>query len=91
MVPTLSSQASLEHFEQQARDLLHDLRRKDPAAVRRYFSFDPLAGNFQPGLADAKYVIARQYGCRSWQELRRHLLSNINELPTRDLWNSPAA
>ena len=85
MPRTLSTRATVESFEQQARDLLHDLRRKDPTAVRRYFSFDPLAGNFQPGLADARYIIARQYGCRSWHELRRHVLSNVGELPKRDL------
>jgi hypothetical protein len=65
----------LEDFEKQARNLLHSLRRRDAAAAQTYSSFDPLAGNSQPSLADAKYVVARQYGFRSWQELKQRVVS----------------
>ena len=75
MTRTLSSQRNLEPFEKEARNLLHDLRRSNAAAVQRYFSIEPLAGDFQPGLADAKYVVAREYGFRSWQELRQRVLT----------------
>jgi hypothetical protein len=86
MAPTSSSPLTLQHFEKEARNLLHDLRRKDPTAVRRYFSFDPLAGNSQPGLADTQYIIARQYGFRSWQELKRRVLSAADDLVRPLLW-----
>ena len=77
MARTLSSQGNLELFEKEARNLLHDLRRSDASAVRWYFSLDPLAGDFQPGLGDARYVVARQYGFRSWQELKQRVLTKI--------------
>jgi len=70
----------IEDFEKQARNLLHALRRRDATATQHYFSFDPLAGNCQPGLADAKYVIARRYGFRGWQELKQRVLST-NQRP----------
>jgi len=43
--------------------------------MQRYLSHDPLSGNFQPGLADARYVIAREYGFKSWQELKQRVFS----------------
>jgi len=79
MTRTLSSHQGLEDFEKQARNLLHGLRRQDSAAARQYFSFDPLAGAGQPSLADAKYVVARQYGFRSWQELKQRVLGAARE------------
>lgn len=81
MTRTPSSRAALQHFEKEARDFLHQLRREDTAAIRHYFSLDPLAGHSQPGLADAQYIIARQHGCRSWQELKRRVLSEAGDLP----------
>lgn len=66
---------NLQDFEKQARNLLHGLRRRDAEAVQQYFSVDPLAGQSQPSLADAKYVVARQYGFRSWQELKQRVVS----------------
>lgn len=62
---------NLQVFEKEARELLRDLRRMDPVATHRYFLFDPLAGHFEPGLADARYVVARRHGFRSWPELTR--------------------
>lgn len=87
MTRILSSRATLPHFEKEARDFLHQLRRLDPAAIRCYFSVDPLAGHFQPGLADAQYIIARQHGCRSWQELKRRVLSEVGDLPRDSVWD----
>lgn len=75
MTRTLSSGRNLEGYEREARCLLHDLRRLDASAVARYFSFDPLAGIFRPGLSDARYVVARQYGFKSWRELKRRVVS----------------
>jgi hypothetical protein len=70
----VSSQANLEAMRREARDLLHALRQRDAAALRRYHSIDPLAGLSQPSLADTKYIIAHEYGYRSWQKLQADLL-----------------
>ena len=59
-------------MRREARDLLHALRRLDAGALRRYYGVDSLAGMSPPGLVDARYVIAREYGCSSWQNLQRH-------------------
>jgi hypothetical protein len=75
MTRSLPIHHNLEDFEKQARNLLHNLRRRDAAATQAYFSVDPLAGHSQPSLADAKYVVARQYGFRSWQELKQRVVS----------------
>lgn len=68
------SQVNLEAMKREARNLLHALRQRDPAALRRYHSIDPLAGLSQPSLADVKYIIAHEYGYRSWQKLQADLL-----------------
>lgn len=57
----------------EARNLLHDLRRGDVVAVRRYYLLDSEAGEFEPRLADAQYIIAREYGFASWRALRQRL------------------
>jgi hypothetical protein len=90
MMRPLSSQRNLEPFEKEARNLLHDLRRSDATAVQRYFSIDPLAGDFQPGLADAQYVVAREYGFRSWQELKQRVLSGEQDSLRSARWHLPA-
>jgi hypothetical protein len=63
------SQVNLEAMKREARDLLHALRQRDAAALRRYHSIDPLAGLSQPSLADAKYIVAHEHGYSSWQKL----------------------
>ncbi len=60
-------------LEREARDLLRALRQRNAAAFRRYHSIDPLAGLSEPGLADAKYVIAREHGYSSWRKLETHI------------------
>jgi len=75
MTRTLRTGRNLTALEKEARKLLHDLQRMDPRALQRYSSHDPLAGNFKPGLADARYVVARQYGFRGWRELKQRLVS----------------
>jgi len=75
MKATARSQRDIDQFEKEARNLLHDLRRREATAIRRYFSFDPQAGNSQPGLADARYVVARRHGFRGWRELKERGVS----------------
>ena len=73
----LCSHASLENIKQEARHLLHALRRGDATALRRYHSFDPLAGMLVPSLGEAQYIVAREYGCGSWQRLKQRLLKQF--------------
>jgi hypothetical protein len=69
----LSPRLNLHNVEKEARDLLHGLKRRDPTALRRYYSFDPLADMSEPGLDDARYVVAVERGYGSWQKLKEHL------------------
>jgi hypothetical protein len=75
MTRILNPRRNLYALEREARELLHDLQRMDPRALQRYSSYDPLAENSQPGLADARYVVARGYGFKSWQELKQRVFS----------------
>jgi hypothetical protein len=50
--------------------LLHGVQRGDAIAVGRWYHLDSLVGSFQPRLADAQYVVAREYGFKSWQKLK---------------------
>ncbi len=78
MCKTVPSHANLEAMKREARDLLRALRQWNAAALRRYYSLDPLAGLSEPSLADTKYIIAREYGYSSWQRLETstRLLNN---------------
>jgi len=73
MFRALPSHANFEDIKREARNLFHALRGRDAAALRRYYSFDPFAGMFEPRMDDAQYVIAREYGYGSWQRLKQHL------------------
>ena len=64
------------HFEdirKEARELLHDLLRWDAAALKRHYSVDCEAGKSPARLADAQYIVAREYGYRSWQKLKQRV------------------
>jgi hypothetical protein len=50
---------NLEYLKKQAKDLLIDMRQRDPASK----------------LADAQYAIAREYGFSSWAKLKAHVES----------------
>jgi len=85
-----STKQNLEQLEREARDLLHALQQRDPAAVQRYFSFDPSAGSFQPGLADARYIVARQHGFKSWQALKQSVPRSAEQSLSGLPWYFPA-
>jgi len=72
---SIPSRSTREDIRKEARDLLNALRRRDPAALKRYHSFDPIAGMLEPRLDDAQYIIAREYGYSSWLKLRAHFQS----------------
>ena len=79
MSRSLPSQRTFEDIRQEARELLRDLRRQDVAAIRRQYSLDCEAGEFPARLADAQYIVAREYGYRSWQNLKQRLEANLQD------------
>ena len=80
MSRSLPSQRNLEDIRKEARELLYDLRRWDAAALRRHYSLDREAGKFPARLADAQYIVAREYGYRSWQKLKQRLEANRQDM-----------
>ena len=69
----LPERASLEQLKKQAKSLLHAAREKDPDAIRR-FQILPVPADGDFALHDAQSVVAREYGFKSWNELREHVL-----------------
>src|SRR5262249_42015019 len=76
----LPERANLEQLKKQAKSLLHEARAKDPAALKRFQALPALAGKSSAELAtmnlalhDAQSVIAREYGFKSWNEMREHV------------------
>ena len=82
MSRSLPCQRNLEDIRKEARELLYDLRRWDAAALSRHYSLDCEAGKFPARLADAQYIVAREYGYRSWQKLKQSLDLNLRDPST---------
>jgi len=80
MAGSLPFQVHFEDIRKEARELLHDLRRWDAAALRRHYSVDCEAGKFPARFADAQYIVAREYGHRSWQKLKQRLEANRQDV-----------
>jgi hypothetical protein len=80
MSRTLPSQRNFEDIKKEARELLHDLRRWDAAALKRHYSLDCEAGRFQARLADAQYIIAQEYGFRSWQKMKKLMITEFQDV-----------
>jgi hypothetical protein len=59
MSRALPAHANLDHLKNQAKDLLRELRRRNPGSK----------------LADAQHAIAREYGFASWPKLKAHVES----------------
>lgn len=68
----LPPQANLEHLKKQAKHLLHAVRAGIADALQTIRRLHPKPDSFS-GLRDAQLVIARQYGCRDWQQLVREV------------------
>lgn len=77
MSRSLPSQRNFEDIRKEARELLHGLRRWDAGALRRHHSLDGEAGESPARLADAQYVVAREYGYRSWRKLKQRLEADL--------------
>jgi hypothetical protein len=83
MTRSLPSERHFEDIRKEARELLHDLRRWDAAALRRHYSVDCESGKFAATLADAQYIVAREYGYGSWQKLKQRLEANRQVISSR--------
>lgn len=82
-------EANLEAIQREARNLLHALRQQDASALRRFHSIDPLVGLSEPSLADTRYVVAREYGCSSWQKLRAQLQDRQRSINLKKTYGLP--
>src|SRR5262245_55537766 len=76
----LPERANLEQLRKQAKSLLHAARAKEPAALQRFQILPQHARKsavelreLALALHDAQSVIAREYGFKSWNELREHV------------------
>jgi hypothetical protein len=73
----LPARPSLEQLRKQAKELLRAYRAGDSAVVERFRAFGPRrAGPSRAKgatLADAQFVLAREYGFESWVKLARHV------------------
>ena len=67
----LPDRPNLEHLKKQAKSLLQAARAREPAALQRFRILPALATDL--ALHDAQSVIAREYGFKSWNELREHV------------------
>jgi ankyrin repeat protein len=71
----LPERANLEQLKKQAKSLLHAARSQDPAALNRFQAILASRSLSQHTIAlhDAQFVIAREYGFKSWNDLREHV------------------
>ena len=74
-VSGLPAHPSLEQLHKRAKELLHQLRAGDLAALDRVRLGKPrLAGPPQKfTLSDAQFVLAREYGFESWAKMKHHI------------------
>jgi len=71
--PRLPLHPSFEQLQKQAKELLKDYRAGDSQARERFRAVKSDAG--EANLADAQFVIAREYGFDSWAKLKHHVES----------------
>jgi ankyrin repeat protein len=75
---TLPASPNLDHLKEQAKDLLRDARAGEPAALQRFIESLPAASGLtlaqltqhELKLHDAQSVLAREFGFKSWLDLR---------------------
>ena len=74
---TLPVRPSLEQLQKQAKELLRQYRAVDETVHNRFAAAagPPVApGQSRPAsLADAQFVLAREYGFETWASLKRHI------------------
>ena len=64
-MPLLPARADLEQLRLQAKDLLRDAKRGEPAAIAR---MGAVSGDLV--LSSAQLAVAREYGFTSWAQLK---------------------
>jgi ankyrin repeat protein len=74
---TLPARADLEHQKKLAKELLADYERGDNTARARVRA--ELPDKSAIALADAQFVIAREYGFASWTALKDHIDALVGE------------
>lgn len=73
---SLPARPSLEQLRKQAKELLKAYRADDPSAAGRLHAQQPRSASQQSvTLADAQFVLAREYGFASWTKLKHHVES----------------
>jgi len=76
MTQQLPERANLEQLKKQAKSLLHEARNREPAALDRFRAVFAAAGPSNSeslALHNAQFVIAREHGFKSWNELRDYV------------------
>jgi len=75
MTQQLPERPNLEQLKKQAKSLLHAAHAQDRDALARFHAIPSLAESKPQSLAlhDAQFVIAREHGFKSWNELREHV------------------
>src|SRR5436190_480893 len=68
----LPERPNLEQLKKQAKSLLHAAQNQDPTALERFHAVlaDRSLTRDEVALHDAQFVIAREYGFKSWNDLR---------------------
>ncbi len=74
-ISRLPARPSLEQLRKQAKELLRDYRAGDATAASRIIAIIPPAQSDEVTLADAQFVLAREYGFESWAKLMHHVVS----------------
>jgi hypothetical protein len=73
----LPARPSLEQLHKQAKELLRGYRAGESAPLERFRAASPRPGDpalpHDVALADAQFVIAREYGFESWAKLKHHI------------------
>lgn len=77
----LPARPNLEHYRNQAKDLVKRRERNDPAALQRIRQYHPRLSKLSDdefahsnfALADAQFVIAREYAFESWPKFAKHI------------------
>ena len=66
----LPAHPSLDQLQKQAKELLKQHHAGKKAALDRFLAVNKRSADSPPALADAQFVLAREYGFESWARLR---------------------
>jgi hypothetical protein len=69
----LPARPSLEQLQKQAKELLKQHRAGERAALDRFLAVNMRSADSQPTLADAQFILAREYGFETWVRLRNQV------------------